>query len=73
MKKVLLGLTIAAGVMSGYGGPVTHAVIRGAGHYTFDLQYPYFKSALTEFIERRTPTARVRVECTNLKSSKSLE
>jgi pimeloyl-ACP methyl ester carboxylesterase len=62
-----------AGVMSGCGGPVTHAIVRGAGHYTFDLQYPYFKSVLREFIERRAPRARVRVEFTNLKSSSSLE
>jgi pimeloyl-ACP methyl ester carboxylesterase len=62
-----------AGVMSGYGGPVRHAIIRGAGHYTFDLQYPYFKSILTEFIECRAPRARVRVEFKNLKSSSSLE
>jgi pimeloyl-ACP methyl ester carboxylesterase len=61
------------GVMSGCGGPVTHAIIRGAGHYTFDLQYPYFKSILREFIERRAPRARVRVEFTNLKSNGSLE
>jgi pimeloyl-ACP methyl ester carboxylesterase len=62
-----------AGVISGCGGPVTHAIIRGAGHYTFDLQYPYFKSILTEFIECRAPKARVRVEIKNLKSSSSLE
>jgi pimeloyl-ACP methyl ester carboxylesterase len=62
-----------AGVMSGCGCPVTHAIIRGAGHYTFDLQYPYFKSILTEFIERRAPRARVRVEFKNLKSNGSLE
>jgi pimeloyl-ACP methyl ester carboxylesterase len=62
-----------AGVMSGCGGPVTHAIIRGAGHYTFDLQYPYFKSILTEFIERRAPKARVRVEFKNLESNNSLE
>jgi pimeloyl-ACP methyl ester carboxylesterase len=62
-----------AGVMSGFGGPVTHAIIRGAGHYTFDLQYPYFKSILTEFIECRAPKARVRVEFKNLESSSSLE
>jgi pimeloyl-ACP methyl ester carboxylesterase len=55
-----------AGVMKGWGVPVTHAIIRGAGHYTFDLQYPYFKSILTEFIERRSPRARVRVEFKNL-------
>jgi pimeloyl-ACP methyl ester carboxylesterase len=62
-----------AGVMSGLGRSVTHAIIRGAGHYTFDLQYPYFKSILTEFIERRAPKARVRVEFKNLESNSLLE
>jgi pimeloyl-ACP methyl ester carboxylesterase len=51
--------------------PITHATIRGAGHYTFDLQYPYFKAVLKEFVERFAPTSRVRVEIDRLNSRTS--
>ena len=42
-----------------------HARISGAGHYCFDLQYPYFKLLLNAFLKdnrRPVSTARLRVE-----------
>ncbi len=41
--------------------PVTYALIGGAGHYAFDLQYPYFRSILADFTNGLTPAPRVRV------------
>jgi len=43
----------------------THAQISGAGHYCFDLQYPYFKLLARAFLidgSRPPPTARLSVE-----------
>lgn len=51
---------LAASVRNG-----VFAQIEGAGHYSFDLQYPYFRLALTEFLARGRPppqTARLKVE-----------
>jgi pimeloyl-ACP methyl ester carboxylesterase len=33
-----------------YAGDVTEVVVRGAGHYSHDLQYRYFRWALTNFV-----------------------
>ena len=35
------------------GVPVIHAEISGAGHYSQDLQYPYFLWILRNFTEKR--------------------
>jgi pimeloyl-ACP methyl ester carboxylesterase len=51
----------AAGVMRHCCRSVTRVMIRGAGHYTFDLQYLYFRSILAEFFECLKPRPRVRV------------
>ena len=52
----------AAGLMARQCRSFTHATIRGAGHYTFDLQYPYFRSVVAEFSEDLRTRARVRVD-----------
>ena len=53
-------------VLSGYKGPLIHAEINGAGHYCFDLQYPYLRLLLSEFLaEGRQPTASARVKIGN--------
>jgi pimeloyl-ACP methyl ester carboxylesterase len=64
---------VVAEVMRRYCRFVTHATMRGAGHYTFDLQYPYFRSILTEFFETMMPRPRVRVEIEELNSITSTE
>ena len=46
------------------GIPVIEAMLSGSGHYIHDLQYPYFRLMLTEFLEKRvapTDTARLSV------------
>jgi len=63
----------AAGLMRRHCRSVTRATIRGAGHYTFDLQYPYFRFILTEFFESLTPRSRVRVGIELLNSRTSSE
>src|SRR5262245_33191756 len=50
---------------------IAHTMIRGAGHYTFDLQYPYFKAVLMEFVQKFAPAPRVRVEVDTLSSKTS--
>jgi len=52
-------------VMRMAAGPVTKAFLAGGGHYIQDLQYPYFRLLLTEYLERDRPPsgmARVLVE-----------
>src|SRR5262249_40455204 len=62
-----------ARAMSASGAPVVQGGIRGAGHYTFDLQYPYFRNVLTEFVAQRALKSRVRVSIESLSSAQSLE
>ncbi|HLG88036.1 MAG TPA: alpha/beta hydrolase [Alphaproteobacteria bacterium] len=57
--------TIACAALSGSGTGRIHAQISGAGHYCFDLQYPYFKLLMNAFlIDGVLPrsTARLRIE-----------
>lgn len=53
--------------------PVTYALIAGAGHYAFDLQYPYFRSILADFTNGLTPAPRVRVRIEASHPERSLE
>jgi len=53
--------------------PVTYALIVGAGHYAFDLQYPYFRSILVDFTKGLTPASRVRVRVETSRHERSLE
>jgi pimeloyl-ACP methyl ester carboxylesterase len=57
--------TIACAALSGSVSGGIHAQISGAGHYCFDLQYPYFKLLMNAFlIDEVLPpsTARLRIE-----------
>jgi pimeloyl-ACP methyl ester carboxylesterase len=53
--------------------PVIYALIGGAGHYTFDLQYPYFRSILAQFTNGLIPAPRVRVRVEASHHERSLE
>jgi pimeloyl-ACP methyl ester carboxylesterase len=39
-----------------------HARVKGAGHYLYDLQYPYFRSILSAFLAGTLPARSARVE-----------
>ncbi len=49
-----------------WGPPAVHARVKGSGHYVHDLQYPYFRSILTEFLAGREPAGSARVEVERL-------
>lgn len=56
---------VARAALGGAAGKGIHAQIRGAGHYSFDLQYSYFRLLLNAFLadrDRPFGTARVQVE-----------
>lgn len=45
------------GVLNAHARDLTSAVISGAGHYAYDLQYPYFRALLDAFTHGRPFTA----------------
>lgn len=49
-----------------WGPPAVHARVKGSGHYVHDLQYPYFRSILTDFLAGREPVGSARVEVERL-------
>lgn len=48
-------------VLGAWAKDVLHASIKGAGHYTYDLQYRYVAALVTEFLEDRRPISGARL------------
>jgi pimeloyl-ACP methyl ester carboxylesterase len=49
-----------------WGPAAIHATIKGGGHYLQDLQYPYFRLTLAEFLAGRIPPSSARIQVKRL-------